>query len=81
MECKRGMRKYGAGGLSGAAARTGDLKEKEIKKIYENRYRRVDRKSTKKRRKLRNRALVVYKRDVRNRRPFGVSKMYIHIEI
>ena len=41
--------------MSGAAARTGDLKEKEIKKIYENRYRSVDQKSTEEREKLRNR--------------------------
>ena len=41
--------------MSGAAARTGDLEEKEIKKIYENRYRSVDQKSTEEREKLRNR--------------------------
>ena len=67
--------------LSGAAARTGDLKEKERKKIYENKYRRVDQKSTKKRGKLENRLLIVCKRDVRNRKPFGVSKMYTNIKI
>ena len=52
------MREKG-GGMSGAAARTGDLKEKEIKKTYENKYRRVDQKSTEKREKLRNRLLIV----------------------
>ena len=67
--------------MSGAAARTGDLKEKEIKKIYENKYRRVDQKSTEKRGKLRNRLLIVYKRDVRSRKTFGVRKTYINIKI
>ena len=66
--------------MSGAAARTGDLKDKEIKKIYENKDRRVDQKSTEKREKLRSILLVVYKRDVRSRKTFGVSKMYINIK-
>ena len=67
--------------MSGAAARTGDLKEKELKKIYEKKYRRVDQKSTEKRRKLRNRSLIVYKRDARSRKTFEVSKIYINIKI
>ena len=32
VECKMGMRKYGAEGLSGAAARTGSLNEEKRKK-------------------------------------------------
>ena len=36
MECKRGMRKYGASGLSGAAARTGEASKKRRNKYKKN---------------------------------------------